>query len=326
MRHYHKQIWITKYFLERSKDVNQIEFLHYEDDGHFLEESEDFGHGAHLFTKELLLELFFLALQPLPFYDRYIIFQCKKFTIVYLLSEILFVLMSVRIYFLIRCVLSYCEFMDAFSKKICRGYGFETGVKFTIKCQIMINPESTVMCIFFATVFIFAYLIRIFEMPYFRASKPGDPVFDSFFNAIWFTVITLTTIGYGDISPGTQPGMLLTILLAFWGALLLSLLVVTVSSIFNLDEDQQMALRHLRITRQAAKTILTGLKYYVAKKRMHLMQCKENTRGQANYLSPDSRFLELIKKNSEALKEAKKKVKGGKKKVSNDEEKGQIIN
>lgn len=157
--------------------------------------------------------------------------------------------MSVRIYFLIRCILNYCEFMDAFSKKICRGYGFETGVKFTIKCQLMVNPESTVMYIFFATVFIFAYVIRIFEMPFFRANSPDDPVFDSFFNAIWFTVITLTTIGYGDISPGTQPGMLLTILLAFWGSILLSLLVVTVSSIFNLDQDQQAALRHLRISR-----------------------------------------------------------------------------
>ena len=144
--------------------------MHYEDDHHFLEDKEDFGHVAGFFNKELLLELFLLALQPLPFYDSYITFQCKKYTIVYLQSEILFVCMSVRIYFLIRCVLNYCEFMDAFSKKICRGYGFETGVKFTIKCQLIINPESTVMYIFFATVFIFAYLIRIFEMPYFRAS------------------------------------------------------------------------------------------------------------------------------------------------------------
>ena len=238
MRHYHKQKWITKYFLETSEDPTQIEFMHYENDKHFLANKEDFGHRAPLLTRELLFELFLLALQPLPLYDSYITFQCKKITVVYLLSEVLLVLMSVRIYFLIRCVLNYCEFMDAFSKKICRGYGFETGVKFTIKSMLIVNPESTVMYIFFATVFIFAYLIRIFEMPYFRASSPGDPVFDNFFNAIWFTVITLTTIGYGDISPGTQPGMLLTILLAFWGSILLSLLVVTVSSIFTLDQEQ----------------------------------------------------------------------------------------
>ena len=37
MRHYHKQRWITKYFLEKSQDPTQIEFMHYEDDKHFLE-------------------------------------------------------------------------------------------------------------------------------------------------------------------------------------------------------------------------------------------------------------------------------------------------
>ena len=58
-----------------------------------------------------------------------------------------------------------------------------------------------------------------------------------FIGSVFFTTTILTTIGYGDINPGTQPGKLLTILLAFWGALLLSLLVVTVSSIFNLDQD-----------------------------------------------------------------------------------------
>ena len=80
-------------------------------------------------------------------------------------------------------------------------------------------------------------------MPRFRID--GDDTFDYYFNAIWFTVVTLTTIGYGDFSPETPPGKVVTIILAFWGALLLSLLVVVMSSIFNLNEQEKIALRHV---------------------------------------------------------------------------------
>jgi len=94
--------------------------------------------------------------------------------------------------------------MDAFSKKLCNAYGFDNGVFFTIKCLLLVKPVETCMNMFFATIFLFAYLTRIFEIPAFRAS--GDPVFDSYYNSIYFTCISLTTIGYGDISPLTMPG------------------------------------------------------------------------------------------------------------------------
>ena len=80
-------------------------------------------------------------------------------------------------------------------------------------------------------------------------------------------MVTLTTIGYGDFSPMTAPGKFVTIILAFWGALLLSLLVVVLSSIFNLNENEKMALRHLRMTKSAANTIFRSIKYFMSKKK-----------------------------------------------------------
>lgn len=165
--------------------------------------------------------------------------------------------MWLRIYFLIRTVMNYTDFMDAYAKKICSSYGFSTSIFFTIKSRLIIHPESTVIIIFFGTILVFSHVVRIFEMPYFRSI--GKPMFDSYFDACWFTVVTLTTIGYGDMSPISPPGRFLTMILAFWGALLLSLVVVIVSSVFNLGEEEKMALRHLRLTKEAAKTITSGL-------------------------------------------------------------------
>ena len=174
----------------------------------------------------------------MPFHDRYVVinvYDPNKKQVIYFLNEFLLVLMSIRFYFLARNVLNYCDFLDAFSKKICRSYGFESGVFYTIKCLMVINAEKTVLYIFFSTILFFAYVVRIFEVPYYR--EIGNPVFDNYFNSIWFTVITLTTIGYGDIAPVTHLGRCVTIILALWGALLLSLLVVTVSNIFLLDTN-----------------------------------------------------------------------------------------
>ena len=131
--------------------------------------------------------------------------------------------------------------MDPYAKKLCRAYGFDNSILFTIKSSLQTKPEQTAAYLFLFTLLFFAYVVRIFEMPRFRLSK--DDTFDWYFNSCWFTVVTLTTIGYGDFSPMTMPGKIVTIALAFWGALLLSLLVIIMSTIFNLDENEKMVLR-----------------------------------------------------------------------------------
>lgn len=96
--------------------------------------------------------------------------------------------------------------------------------------MLLIQPVQTIVSIFIGTIVISAYIIHVLEIPYFRAQN--DTTFDSYFTSIWFTVITLTTIGYGDISPGSPPGQAFTMILAIWGAHLLSLLVVCLTNMF----------------------------------------------------------------------------------------------
>ena len=124
---------------------------------------------------------------------------------------------------------------------------------------------------FFGTVCIFAYLVRIFEIPYLRQTDDATR-FESYFEAVWFTVVTLTTIGYGDVSPGTLPGKIVTILLGFWSAIFMALLVSTVSNIFNLTQNQEMALRKVRETRKAAIVICTSIQLFRAKKDVAMLQ------------------------------------------------------
>ena len=65
----------------------------------------------------------------------------------------------------------------------------------------------------------------------------------SFPSAIWWSVVTLTTVGYGDISPSTLGGRLIGILIMFCGIGVLGIFSATVASVLverKLKEDRGM--------------------------------------------------------------------------------------
>jgi len=77
---------------------------------------------------------------------------------------------------------------------------------------------------FVSTIIIFSFIIRVVE---------GANI-DSYFKAIYFTVITLTTIGYGDISPLTKIGQTCVMIFACWCTVLLAFVVGAAMSVFDL--------------------------------------------------------------------------------------------
>jgi voltage-gated potassium channel len=54
--------------------------------------------------------------------------------------------------------------------------------------------------------------------------------FSSFGEALWFGVVTLTTVGYGDFTPKTGPGRIVAVILMLSGTVLLSLITGAIAS------------------------------------------------------------------------------------------------
>ncbi len=59
----------------------------------------------------------------------------------------------------------------------------------------------------------------------------GD-LFSSFFDSLWWGIVTITTVGYGDIYPVTVPGRITAALLMLGGIVLTSVFSGTIASIF----------------------------------------------------------------------------------------------
>jgi hypothetical protein len=158
--------------------------------------------------------------------------------------------MFMRFYFLMRSITNYTMYTDSFARKLCKNYGVHTGLRFTLRCHMHESPSMTIGLVFLSSTCILAYILRIFEGPCSFALGTQD--FETYFSAIWCIVISITTVGYGDIFPSTNMGRTLIMIAAIWGTFIISLVIVSVADIFKLSTNEEKSMQHLLTTRKAA--------------------------------------------------------------------------
>ena len=91
--------------------------------------------------------------------------------------------------------------------------------------------ELLMLCIFLVIAML------VFSTLIFYAERPG-PLDDGEFNTIpigfWWAIITMTTVGYGDVYPKSTMGAIIGGLCAVWGVLLIALTIPVISNNFTL--------------------------------------------------------------------------------------------
>lgn len=84
--------------------------------------------------------------------------------------------------------------------------------------SLLVNAIQGIMVELRVFLGVSASLILFFSFGIYHLEHDIQPlVFESVFDALWFSSITLTTVGYGDIVPLSSGGKLLTALLAILG-------------------------------------------------------------------------------------------------------------
>ena len=73
----------------------------------------------------------------------------------------------------------------------------------------------------------------------YQAEHPTNPGFATVGDASWWGIVTLTTVGYGDIVPKTTAGRFAGIAIMFTGVAVLGVLAGSLSSLFNLESDTE---------------------------------------------------------------------------------------
>jgi voltage-gated potassium channel len=86
-------------------------------------------------------------------------------------------------------------------------------------------------------------VIIVFTCAYvaYSVERATNPLFNSFGTSVWWAVVTITTVGYGDVYPITTAGRITGVVLMFSGVALLGVLAGTLASFFGFGDSEPEA-------------------------------------------------------------------------------------
>lgn len=107
---------------------------------------------------------------------------------------------------------------------------------FAIKCVMKDQTYFVLATNLVLSMCYFGYLIRLFDQELKDASGQN---FDSITNPIWLSIVTMTTVGYGDFYPKSTPSRIAGIFCSFYGVYLVSLFVIALDNLLHFDEAEE---------------------------------------------------------------------------------------
>ena len=84
--------------------------------------------------------------------------------------------------------------------------------------------------------------------------------FHSVGDGIWWSIVTLATVGYGDIVPTTTWGRVIGSIVIVFGVTFLAFLTATVTSLFVSNEQQEAAEKQRELMSRGEEEIIARLK------------------------------------------------------------------
>jgi hypothetical protein len=181
-----------------------------------------------------ILNIFFCFFCPNPFtYSAVIHFHHEQYSLKYEvpLNSLFTSICLFRIWFIFKLYLVSSESYSQRSFRISKINGVHLGLKFPFKAKMTESSLVINFTLFFMCWLVCSYDLRIFER-YF--DELNDSNLGNYLNDLWCVFITMTTVGYGDISPKSLLGKIIIIISCMFGVFLVGLMVVSVTSYLNL--------------------------------------------------------------------------------------------
>lgn len=137
----------------------------------------------------------------------------------YTSESILMICMFLRLQFLPRFIAELWKMRHGMVFLSARQHNVVVDTWFIIRAQLIDN-FATLIFLITCVILADAYIVMIVERAY-----PHVDQLSEFENALYFTIITMTTVGYGDISPDTRLGRAAAVLVAFQGMVFFALII-----------------------------------------------------------------------------------------------------
>lgn len=123
---------------------------------------------------------------------------------------------------------------------------FRYSHKITMFFRVLVKERSVLLSVLVLAIFyILITALIMFNIEPHTNPITGEQTFNSFFDAVYWAMVTLTTVGYGDLTPVTDVGRFISMISSLFGVAIIALPsgVITASYMEELKEykEQQAA-------------------------------------------------------------------------------------
>ena len=227
---------------------------------------EGFGIVKTFGLQKLVFEYSILLLHPNPqFIHRKFWTYSKEISNFYYynMNDMLTIALGFKSIYIVAQLLFQTRFGSSRSGRISSMFGCTCDLRFIIKCLLKHNPQVSIFLSLLYMILVFGWVVKIAESPLDRVQslEQGNHLF-GYANSCWLAVITMTTVGYGDMSPRTIVGKLIMVACAFAGIIIVSLMVVIITNELDFNGPEGNAytvmkkLQYKELLRETALRIL----------------------------------------------------------------------
>jgi len=117
------------------------------------------------------------------------------------------------------------------SQRICMMYGCEADTMFGVKAMMKKYPLKFMFCNLLLGAIYFAILVKYCESPMNKVGLyTSSQDLHQLDNCLWLVIVTMTTVGYGDLFPRTVLGRAVIFVCAVYGVIVVSVIVVAIQN------------------------------------------------------------------------------------------------
>ena len=157
-------------------------------------------------------------------------------TIHYPLNHILCSFIFFKGYAIVRTIFLTNKYSMPRSQRVCALTGCHANIELSVKGSFKEYPNTSLGVTTLISALVFAQMLRIYERP---LSDVSGQRFDKYATSLWNIIVTMSTVGYGDVYPKTILGRILGAFICLWGVVVESMMVVTLSEGLELSNPQR---------------------------------------------------------------------------------------
>jgi potassium intermediate/small conductance calcium-activated channel subfamily N len=166
-----------------------------------------------------------------------------------------------KFYYLLKVITSFTIWSSDKVYKIGIKHKLTIGTSFIIKAQFKYSTYIFMGISFICLVGIFGFLLRTFEYGFepeknfkYNGNAINNPNFEDYTDTFWVIIITMMTVGYGDIFPSTHFGRVVVFFSALCGTILTSTLIAAMGSFVTFSPKEKKVHNIIHKNKQISET------------------------------------------------------------------------